>query len=474
MKTTRQWDRLDNAALIYTSTLSSDYATKFRTGVTLYNRVERKVLDAALSNVIGRFPSFRYALRKGLYWWYFKSIEDMPEVGESRPLDALPFDDESGYLFKIGCNGCQITLDVFHSLTDGTGALTFLLTVAGEYLRLVEGIVPEYNQWVLDPFQAPENSEVEDGFDYFSGGKGTLETGGRAYHIKGKSIAKGALNNLRISMSTDDLVKVSREHGCTVTELLSSAMIMSLQRMRAEDPSARRSPLMKICIPVNLRPIFGVHTLRNFSSYVNLGIDVTSGNYTLDETIREVALQKKLETSAHQLRSKVSANVKLEDNVPVRCVPRVIKKQVMAYMHKAKGDMFCSQTLSNIGNVTLPESMVPFVTDIDFQLGRQLSLSGACACVSYNGKTSLNISRRIAEDKFEKYLTRELQSLGITIYSMRETLGTPASSRPSRMIARRTLEFLYQSLLGTLLIPAGLAWSHSDRLKRIFGPFFMA
>lgn len=443
--------------------------------VTLDKIIDDELLQTALLNVIDRFPSFRYALRQGLYWWYFKGIEADPVLGNAAPLNSLPFNNNNGYLFQLSCQDKTINLDVFHALTDGTGAMTFLLSIAGEYLRLKEKVDLEYNNWVLNPFDAPKESEMQDCFDSFTSGRGSLEKNHEAYHVKGTEEGRGVLNNTRVSIETESLVRVAKSMGCTVTELVTSAMIKSLQTVRDMDKSLLKKNHIKITVPVNLRPMFGYNTFRNFSSYVNLGVDVSSGNLSLQEIISEVSAQKKREAVANRLKTKIVANVQLENSLSVRCLPRVIKREVMSAVFKAKGFKFNTQTLSNLGNITLPESMRQFVTDLDFQLGRQIGNFGCTACVSVNGKTNINLSRKIRENDFERFFVEELQGLGVNILSCKETLCSPSHDGEKSLgatIGHQAVAFCSQAALGTLLIPVGLLCS-STKLIKILGPFFL-
>ena len=94
-------------------------------------------------------------------------------------------------------------------------------------------------------------------------------------------------------------------------------------------------------------------------------------------------------------------------------LPLFIKHPVIDIINLLHGDRFCSQTLSNMGNVSVPYQMVPFITDLDFMLGRQRGNSGACSCVGYNGRLFFHMTRKIARDTFECAFIKQLSALGI-------------------------------------------------------------
>lgn len=408
-----EWTKLENSAIIYPSCRTRKYAVMYRMSVSLDRPVQADKLDEALKAVIHRFPSFRYSIRKGVFWWFLMPLENAPEI--SRPGDLSPFNVKSngGYMFKLSCSGERIDLDVYHALTDGTGAMTFLLSVAAEYLRLTgtEGI--EYGKWVFNPEEEPVEEEMEDGFDRFSGTKGSLDNEQRAYHLPGKEERHDVLNSLGVTLQTDQAAAKAREMDCTLTELLSALMLVSMQEVRSADKKRKKSPHLRMEVPVNLRPIFRSATLRNFSSYVYLGLDVSNGDFKLEDALREIKYQKRLYTQPSQLTRRIAANVALEDNFAIRCIPLFIKKPVINLINHLKGDNYATYTFSNLGAIELPEGMAEHVKDIHFILGRTRKRSGSCACVGYGGRLNLDFSRKIAEDDFERVFVRNLRSLGI-------------------------------------------------------------
>lgn len=406
---------LDNAALLYTASLSRKYASLYRLRITLSEEVSTENLQKALSAVIVRFPSFRYRLRKGFFWWYLSGIDDSPRLSAPGPLKRFSFKKNGGYLFRAGAEGSSIFLDVFHSLTDGFGAMTFLMSLTAEYLRINNGVEISYDSLVLDPREEPSYEEIHDCFDNFSGTSGNLEKGNPAYHIGGTVEKPDVLNNVRMTMPLAEIEAKAKEYSCTVTDFLVSVMLHSLQEVRSEDRRRRRLPLLNISVPVNLRNVFGGRTLRNYSSYVNLGVDVRNGNLSFEDIVKEVSTKKKWMMLPSQLMPKISANVSLEDNPAIRVIPRVIKDPIISIIDLLKGDRFCSHTLSNLGKIRVPEQMRPFVRDFDFILGRQRRKSGACACVSYGDSLNMNFSRRIREAGFERCFARKMRSLGVSL-----------------------------------------------------------
>lgn len=431
-----EWTRLENSAIIYPSCQTRKYAAVYRISVNLDRNINACTLNDALNIVIRRFPSFRYSIRRGLFWWFLAKLENKPSLCGASELKPFDIKKNGGYMFKLSCSGARIDLDVFHALTDGTGAMTFLMSVVAEYLKLTSSAHIDYGKWVYNPCDEPVESEMEDGFDRFSGTKGALDEEENAWHIKGREERPDVLNSLGVSLQLDQAVAKARELDCTLTEFITAIMLVSLQETRAKAPGSRKSPFIRMEVPVNLRPIFGSATLRNFSSYVYITLDVSNGEYSLEDAVKEVKFQKRLYTQPGRLTRRIAANVALEDNLAIRCIPLFIKKPVINIINHLKGDRYATYTFSNLGNIELPEGMAEHVRDIHFILGRTRKRSGSCACVSYGGKLNLDFSRKIVEDDFERIFVRKMRELGIwsTIQVPSEPLrpvrGHEAPGRP--------------------------------------------
>ena len=406
--------RIDNAANIYPASLSKHYASLYRMSVTLTEPVDLALLREALLTVSERIPTFRCELRAGAFWWHLRRMEKEPEVAPAAPLNRRHFSDNGGFLYKVSAEGCRIVLDVFHALADGTGAETFLLTLAGEYLRLKYGLSISYSGLVLNPAEEPDAGEFEDSFKtVFSGRKGALEKNVPAYHIKGQRLPGSGLRDIRVVMPMDKVKEVCRRMDCTVTDLLTGMMLDALQKLYRADGDEKKTGVLKVSVPVNLRPMYGSRTVRNFSSYVNLGMDVRGGYLQLDQLVRLVKMQKEAMLRPENLEPKIAANVELEANFAVRCLPLLVKKPIIDAVNKHHGDIYFSQTLSNLGQVRVPEEMRPYMTDFDFILGCQRGNSGAVSCTGYDGKLFLHLSRNIYGAEFEQFFLDRAQSLGL-------------------------------------------------------------
>ena len=137
-KTSNSWLKLDNASTIYPSTLSRKFAAMFRLTITLKDNVDVDVLNTALNNIIDRFPTFKYKLKKGLFWYYFKQINKkmVLEKDYNNPMLRINFKRNNNYMFRVRYYKNRIAIEYFHALTDGNYGMKFLKEIVYQYLEI--------------------------------------------------------------------------------------------------------------------------------------------------------------------------------------------------------------------------------------------------------------------------------------------------------------------------------------------------
>ena len=127
-----KWSRLENAAKIFPSTTRKVFSFTCE----LTEMVQEAPLQAALEETLEFFPFYRYSLRRGLFWYFYEESREKPVVRQEHlpPCSKLYHPDRHGLLFSVTYYRCRINLEVYHSLTDGTGALAFLRMLTIHYI----------------------------------------------------------------------------------------------------------------------------------------------------------------------------------------------------------------------------------------------------------------------------------------------------------------------------------------------------
>ena len=141
MRTTeskKDWRRLDNVAKVF-SLHSKNNTNVFRYSVILKEKVNKKILEKALEKAINSYRAFKVKISSGFFWNYLEInnkkiiIQEESEI----PCKRIDFEKNNDYLFKVTYFKNKINLDIFHVLTDGTGAIKFLKSIIYNYLSKI-------------------------------------------------------------------------------------------------------------------------------------------------------------------------------------------------------------------------------------------------------------------------------------------------------------------------------------------------
>ena len=87
----------------------------------------------------------------------------------------------------------------------------------------------------------------------------------------------------------------------------------------------------------------------------------------------------------------------------------------MKLIYNAVGERKTCLSMSNLGNIKLPQEMKPYVKRMDFILGIQSFLPHTCGVLSYNDTLYINFIRNIKESELESHFYQVLQQLGLTV-----------------------------------------------------------
>ena len=133
-----QWRKLDNAAQAFPAATGKKDTRVFRLYCELKEDVIEEVLQKAVECTLEKYPLYCSVLRKGLFWFYMEHRNLKPKVkAEDRPpCSGLYVPDQKSFLFEVSYYKKKINLEVFHCLTDGTGALNFLKELVRNYLMI--------------------------------------------------------------------------------------------------------------------------------------------------------------------------------------------------------------------------------------------------------------------------------------------------------------------------------------------------
>jgi len=412
----RSYFRFDNAAHIYPAIKNRKQPGVFRVSATLSEPVDPQILQKALNATMKRIPGFSVKLRKGLFWNYFVHSEDelpiQPDV--LNPCMEITRNENDGFLLRVRYHQCRIALEIFHALADGSGAMIFLKTLVAEYLKQ-KGYPILTGNGVLDCAEPARSEEMADSFRPFAGGAHILKREEpRAYQIYGEPIPTHDVILTHGTVPVEDMRRLAKSLDASITECLTAMLLFIINCQQTQEAPRWLLPV-RVQVPVNLRSFFNTETLRNFSSFINVGLEPRLGDYSFEEIVCQVHNYLRYEVNEKLLRSRVAANLRTESTPFLRIVPLFLKTPMIGLGYKLAGPNTFSSIVSNLGNVEMPEEMEKHVQQLDFILGASHDTKVKCAVAGFKGKLSIMFTRSIKEAKVEQAFFRFLVEQGIPV-----------------------------------------------------------
>ena len=411
-----RWARLDNAAKIYPAARRKNWSNIYRESATLYEEVDVSILKTALDVTVKRFPFIAAGLRKGLFWYYLQQVDSAPEIREeySYPLVYMSDKEMTKCALRVIVHHNRIAVEFFHALTDGNGALIFLKNLVAEYLEQKHGISIPFENGVLDRRAEPSDEELEDCFPKNAGAVPASRKDTNAWHMYGVPQKDGFLHLTCFKIPVKEALELAHRYDSTLTVFMSAALMMALVNLQNEKtPCVKQQKRIKLLIPINLRQLFPCNTLRNFAMYTIPELDPRLGEYTLDEICKVIKHKMGAEFTAKHMSRVIATNVNDEKNPLVRLIPLPIKNAVMKAIFDSVGEKKACLTLSNLGQIRIPDMMRPYVQRFDFILGVQAAAPYNCGMLSFGDTVYINFIRNIQDPELERHFHAVLHQLGL-------------------------------------------------------------
>ena len=414
-----KWYRLDSAALLYSALQSEQYSAVYRFSAMMDQPVDPAALQRAVDRIMPRFPGFGVRIRRGLFWFYF---EPNPAPGPFvrpdilNPCPPVRFGQDNGWLVRFYYYQNRISIEVFHALSDGGGALVLFRSLLAEYLRQRGIPVPCGRRFgVLDPDKPPRSEELENAYARYAGSqKGRFGFLPRAYQNLGTPEPFYTLHVTMGFLPLDQLRARAKSYGASITEYLSAVLIQVLLEKQARE-KPRRPRSVALAIPINLRGWFPSETLRNFITTVRPCIDPNLGEYTFPEIVAQVRYFMKLHINRQEMRAEFTTKVRFADNRLLQLVPVVLKNPVVALNYKLLGIRPYTATFTNPGAFEVPAEMRPHIRHMEVILGQATVPRADCAAISYGNIMEITFAGTQKETETERDFFRFLVREGIPV-----------------------------------------------------------
>lgn len=411
------WYKLDLSAIVYPTLQRRDFSSVYRLSVVLKEPVNPEILQTAVDIALKRFPTYKTAIRKGLFWRYLE-LNDRPGPFVQKDIRnfcmPMPFKAGNRYLLRIYYHDCRISLEAHHCLGDGTGGMYVLQTITAVYLRLLGHPISD-GGFVKDINEPPSPGELEDAYMRYANAKVCpSRPGEKTYRVRGTRAPFYTFNVIDGIMSVKEVMDVASKYQATITEYLNSVLLYALLQKQQHDWYIKLRPV-KIAMPVNLRRFFPSETLRNFITMVYPGIDPRLGEYTFEEIVKQVHNYMRYYINEKFLRGDITTNANTQRNPLIRIVPLFMKDFVVRMFYTRVQDKNSSAGLTNMGALKVPDNMKPYIERFDIYMGQPFSSRTNCAIVSFEDILTINFASSIIESDVERLFFQKLVTDGIHV-----------------------------------------------------------
>ena len=397
-----KWRKLDNAALAFPLVTGKNDTRVFRFYCQLKEEVNGEILQAALDQTMEKYSLFQAVLRKGLFWFYLehRDIRAVVKPETEPPCSRLYIPDKKSLLFQVTYDKNRINFEVFHALTDGTGAMHFLQELVQNYLILAH---PQENlPHIESTEEITHGDKEEDSFSqyYSSDTPKDKEKKETAVKLKGEKLVHSDMHITEVAFSVKDIHQKARSYGVSITVLLTAMMLCSI---REEIPKNQQKRPVTLMIPVNLRNYFPSQSMANFFGWIEVGYKF-SDTTTFEKVLESMKQQFEQELVKEKIAMHMSGYVRIEKNPFVRVVPLEIKKYFLM-IGANLGSRSITAVYSNIGIIRLPEEYREYIQH--FGIFASTNSLQMCSC-SYGDEMVLGFTSKIPDDSIQRNFQRML------------------------------------------------------------------
>ncbi len=453
------WRSLDNAAKLFSAASSPKDTRVFRFYCELKEEVKEEILQEALNQTIQKYPVFLSVMRKGLFWHYLEKSELRPVVREEykEPCSSLYVRDKKTLLFEVTYYKKRINFEVFHALTDGTGATEFLRELVKNYLYLIheEDLEPVElsNQYLTVKDQEDDSFSRYYDPDFPRKKKKKI----RAVQIKkgGKGYEELQINEA--SMSVKELLGIAREKKVSMSVLLTAAFICAIHEEMSRMQEKKPVILM---VPVNLRKIFPSDSMLNFFGYIEPGYQFGGGKDSFEDVLEAVKLYFQENLSKEHMAGRMNELIAIEKHKILKWAPLELKNRCIRAGAKM-AEQEVTAVLSNMSVVKMPEDYAQYIEK--FGVYTSTNRTELCIC-SFQDTLSLGFTSRYDSTNIQRNFYRILKELGASVKVAEPDF--PEDARPNyegkkvlQIFTFCCIATIVISMMTDIIISPGVHWS---------------
>lgn len=394
-----RWRKLDNTAKIFSLSVADDMSV-FRFSVLLKEKIDENILARAVIRELNDYPEYRVKLGTGFFWNYLDFNDKAPIIMEEEeiPCASIDLKGNNDYLFKVTYYENKINLDIFHVLTDGTGAVFFFKGIVYHYLELrYEFDYVERERFDIDT--------IDQYLKYYDKKKKKSSDLKPAFIIPGQANMK-INNTYHYTMSVKEIKNVCCKLKVTITEYITAVYLYSLYLAYYKKDSKKE---ICVSVPINLRKYYEDETLSNFFTYMNVESNfIGKDKVSFEDVVLQVKKEFLNKLNSEKVKEYLARDMKLGMNLSIRLVPLFIKRLFIKVMGKVVTNSATSR-LSNIGIVAIDDKYKEYIDNIYVLVLPNKVQKIKCTICSYDDNLNITMNSNVDDLDFEDIFLRELK-----------------------------------------------------------------
>lgn len=410
-----EWYTLDNAAKIFPAVYKRSDTNSYRLSALLKENIDPNILKKATIDALKRFPSLCVKLKRGAFWYYLEHNYNTPIIEEEDPylFNSVHIHTHNGFMFTVSYFGRRISLEMFHALTDGTGASEFLKTIVYYYLIHTGKDIKNDGSVQTDEVEKLSAETLDDFNENYESKVKAPDKEPRAFQIKGKYYKDNWTGLVQLIAEVDNLKQVAHKYDATITGLMGAVILYSLYNVYFKDKKTPKHNL-RLFLPINARKYFNSHSMRNFMLYTRTTGEFRNKSLTFEDVVGYVkdTLSK---VNRDLLMRQLVSNVNIEKNFLVKILPLPIKNFIMRIAYKMHGQDSNTVSFSNLGKLTIPEDMSPFIERFEFMIGVSKLSPVNMGAVSVNNTFVFSYASKFVDRDVIQQIASNMASLGIKV-----------------------------------------------------------
>lgn len=424
------WVRLDNASNIFLAAQNERDTKVFRMAATMKDKVNPRILQEALDKVYQDYPLFHSVMRRGIFWYYLEKSDREPKVRPETEPPCAPIyqSDRRNLLFRVLYHDYDIYLEVFHALTDGTGAMWFFQDLLLEYTRI---------RYIHEDSKRPkrEKNDLEDSFkryfdkkdeqrketsqsldDIFEEKEMEQQDAGeesekpkKIYRIKGTPTPDYRPRVISVDINVKEALNLSRKEGVTLTLYMTALYLLSVYKAK---PEQEEETTISVSIPINLREFFPSVSVRNFFSTTLVSYTFNEGeDHKISEICQELNRQFQQQLDKEELEKRLQRYIEFERHPLLRVLPRVVKDFILKWVNKYN-NCSISVAMSNLGIANFPSEAEEFIESFSFYTS---VVRPQFCMISYRDNLNITFTTPFTETDIHKIFVRHLSEEGLDV-----------------------------------------------------------